>query len=189
MLAPENPEYVGLLEPQTYLKSNGFFESTAGVNPAYRADAVAKSLELTRTQNMTAAGFLENQKGYSAMMNSKGLFAYYPSTSVNFSLTVRTPDGKGSGYVDPKVISDFSKAGYGFGYQDCGIQKCQRFGGCEARWSRENTRLFWSRRRPSCSCSKTYSSISACDARSADEGRSFLSKPGGKTKLGEKDCG
>ena len=47
-LAPENPEYVGVLEPQTYLKSNGFFESTAGINPAYRAEAVAKSLDLTR---------------------------------------------------------------------------------------------------------------------------------------------
>jgi len=31
-LAPENPEYVGLLGPQTYIKSNGYFDSTASVS-------------------------------------------------------------------------------------------------------------------------------------------------------------
>src|SRR3954470_5593211 len=42
-LAPENPEYVGVLEPQQYLKSAGYFESTAKITPSTRADAVAKS--------------------------------------------------------------------------------------------------------------------------------------------------
>jgi predicted Zn-dependent protease len=33
------------------------------------------------------------------MMNSKGLFAYNTSTNTNFSVTVRTADGTGSGYA------------------------------------------------------------------------------------------
>ena len=33
------------------------------------------------------------------MMNSKGLFAYYPATNVNFTVTVRSEDGTGSGFA------------------------------------------------------------------------------------------
>ncbi len=32
-LAPENPEYVSILGPQQYLKSSGFFDSTASITP------------------------------------------------------------------------------------------------------------------------------------------------------------
>lgn len=107
-LAPENPEYVSVLGPQNYVKSNGFYESTANISPATRAEAVSKSLALTREEKLVAAGFLEDQTGYSAMMNSKGLFAYYKNTNVNFSLTVRTQDGTGSGYV----AKGYSDVGY-----------------------------------------------------------------------------
>src|SRR6218665_11009 len=107
-LAPENPEYVNLLGPQEYVKSSGYFDSTANINPGVRADAVDKSLKLSREQNLIAAGFLEDRKGYNAMMNSKGLFAYYLDSNVNFSLTVRTQDGTGSGYV-AKGYSDVNK--------------------------------------------------------------------------------
>ncbi|MCU0326125.1 MAG: TldD/PmbA family protein, partial [Spirosomaceae bacterium] len=62
-LAPENPEYVGVLEPQQYIKSNGYFETTASVNPDKRADAVAKSLELVKAQKLVAAGFMEDRHG------------------------------------------------------------------------------------------------------------------------------
>ncbi len=128
-LAPENPEYVGLLGAQTYGNSKGFFESTASVDPDKRAEAVAKSLAQTREKNLAAAGFLEDTRGYSAMMNSKGLFAYYPSTNVNFSLTVRTPDGKGSGYVI-RGFSDFDKLDTESATQ-IAIQKC--LGSVDAR--------------------------------------------------------
>lgn len=180
MLAPENPEYVGVLEPQTYLKSNGFFESTAGVNPAFRADAVAKSLELTRTEKMTAAGFLENQKGYSAMMNSKGLFAYYPSTSVNFSLTVRTPDGKGSGYV-AKGYSDVNKLDTAAATK-IAIQKSKGSVDAKALEPGKYTVIL----EPTAAAVLLENIFFNLDARSADEGRSFLSKAGGKSKLNEK---
>ena len=38
-LAPENPEYMGLLGPQEYAESRAFYESTANITPAYRARA------------------------------------------------------------------------------------------------------------------------------------------------------
>ncbi|TLV02273.1 TldD/PmbA family protein [Dyadobacter luticola] len=179
-LAPENPEYVSVLEPQTYGKSNGFFESTAAVTPDVRADAVAKSLELSRAQNLTAAGFLENRKGYSAMMNSKGLFAYYPSTNVNFSLTVRTPDGKGSGYV-ARGYSDIKKLDTAAA-TNIAIQKSKGSVDAKSLEPGKYTVIL----EPTAAVVLLENIFFSMDARSADEGRSFLSKPGGKTKLGEK---
>jgi predicted Zn-dependent protease len=179
-LAPENPEFVSLLEPQTYVKSNGFFESTAGINPDKRAEAVAKSLELSRAQNLTAAGFLDNQKGYSAMMNSKGLFAYYPSTSVNFSLTVRTPDGKGSGYI-ARGYSDVNKLDTAAATR-IAIQKSLGSVEAKALEPGKYTVIL----EPTAAAVLLENIFFNFDARSADEGRSFLSKPGGKSKIGEK---
>lgn len=179
-LAPENPEYVGVLEPQQYLKSNGFFESTAKATPATRADAVAKSLQLSREAKLMAAGFLEDRRGYSAMMNSKGLFAYYPNTNVNFSLTVRTEDGTGSGYV-ARGYSDFSKLDTAAATR-IAIQKSRGSVGAKALEPGKYTVIL----EPTAAAVLLENIFYDMDARSADEGRSFLSKTGGKTKLGEK---
>lgn len=179
-LAPENPEYVGIMGPQTYLKSNGFFPGTANLTPDARAEAVAKSLELTRAANLTAAGFMEDFRGYQAMMNSKGLFAYYPSTNVNFSLTVRTPDGKGSGYV-AKGYSDISKLDTAAATR-IAMQKAAASADARALEPGKYTVIL----EPTAAAVLMENVFFNMDARSADEGRSFLSKPGGKTKLGEK---
>ena len=179
-LAPENPEYVGLLGPQTYIKSNGYFDSTASVSPDTRAEAVSKSLKLSREQKLVAAGFLEDQKGYSAMMNSKGLFAFYKSTNVNFSLTVRTEDGTGSGYV-AKGYSDVNKLDTAAATK-IAMQKSLGSKGARALEPGKYTVIL----EPTAAVVLLENIYFDMDARSADEGRSFFSKPGGKTKLGEK---
>lgn len=179
-LAPENPEYVGILGPQTYLKSSGYFASTANTTPDARAEAVAKSLELTRAAKLTAAGFMEDYYGYQAMMNSKGLFAYYPDTNVNFSLTVRTEDGKGSGYVI-KGHSDIKQLDTAAATR-IAMQKATASADAKALEPGKYTVIL----EPTAATVLLENLFFAMDARSADEGRSFLSKPGGKTKLGEK---
>jgi len=179
-LAPENPEYVGVLEPQTYVKSSGYFESTANITPSVRADAVDKSLKLTREQNLIAAGFLEDRKGFNAMMNSKGLFAYYLDSNVNFSLTVRTPDGTGSGYV-AKGYSDVNKLDTAAATR-IAIQKSKGSVGAKALEPGKYTVIL----EPTAGVVLLENLYFDMDARSADEGRSSMSKTGGKTKLGEK---
>ncbi len=179
-LAPENPEFVGVLGPQQYLKSNGFFQSTANITPAARAEAVAKSLQLVRDQKLTAAGYLQDQKGYSAMMNSKGLFAFYPGTSVNFSLTVRTEDGTGSGYV-AKGFNDFSKLDTASATRTA-IGKAAGSSGAKAIEPGKYTVIL----EPTAAAVLLENIFFNMEARSADEGRSFMSKPGGKTRMGEK---
>lgn len=179
-LAPENPEYVGVLGPQTYIPSNGYVEATANVSPDTRAEVVNKSLQLSREQKLVAAGFLEDQKGYNAMMNSKGLFAYYKSTSVNFSLTVRTEDGTGSGYV-VKGFNDVSKLD-SVAITKIAVQKSLGSKGARALEPGKYTVIL----EPTAAAVLLENIYYDMDARSADEGRSFFSKPGGKTKLGEK---
>jgi predicted Zn-dependent protease len=60
---------------------------------------VEQSIKVAKDAGAVAAGFLEDNAGFAAMMNSKGLFAYNTSTNTNFSVTVRTEDGTGSGYA------------------------------------------------------------------------------------------
>ena len=43
-LAPENPEYEGLVDPQTYMKANGYFESTATINISQKLSSSLKYL-------------------------------------------------------------------------------------------------------------------------------------------------
>ncbi len=179
-LAPENPEYVGVLEPQSYLKTTGHFDSTPGIPPEARAEAVAKSLALTKGQTLNAAGFMQDDSGYSAMMNSKGLFAYYPSTNVNYSLTVRTADGKGSGYV-ARGYSDFSKLDTAAATR-IAIQKAQ--GSAEARAIEPGK--YTVILEPTAAVVLLENVFFNMDARSADEGRSYFSKAGGKSRLGDK---
>ena len=85
-LAPENPEYVSILGPQEYAApSKTFVEATAAVDPKFRTDAVGQSLQISKTNNLVAAGYLENSAGFAAMMNSKGLFAYIPQPCYQYA--------------------------------------------------------------------------------------------------------
>lgn len=179
-LAPENPEYVGLLGPQQYVKTNGFFESTAAITPEARAEAVAKSLALSSGKALNAAGFLQDNQGYQAMMNSKGLFAFYPSTGLNFSLTVRTDDGKGSGYV-ARGYSDFRKLDTAEATR-IAVQKAQGSAAARAIEPGKYTVIL----EPTAAAVLLENVFFNMDARSADEGRSYFSKAGGKSRLGEK---
>jgi predicted Zn-dependent protease len=179
-LAPENPEYMPIIGQQQYLKTNGYFESTANANPENRAEAVAKSLKLTGDQKLNGAGFLEDMKGYRAMMNSKGAFAYYPSTNVNFSLTVRTEDGTGSGYV-ARGYSDLKKLDTAAA-TNIAIQKAKGSVNAKAVEPGKYTVIL----EPTAAAVLLENIFFNMDARNADEGRSFLSKQGGKTKFNEK---
>jgi predicted Zn-dependent protease len=74
-LAPENPEHMPMLGPQTFPESIEFVQATADMGPDVRAAAVAKSIQVSKDAKLQAAGYLEDSVEFSAVMNSKGLFA------------------------------------------------------------------------------------------------------------------
>ncbi len=179
-LAPENPEFVSFMGPQTYPESATFVQATADMSPKDRADAVASSLQISKDNKLTAAGFLENNSSYSAMMNSKGLFAYNTSTGVSFNVTLRTEDGKGSGYAT-KSYNDFKKLDVKAASASA-ANKAARSATARAIEPGKYTVIL----EPTAALVLLENLFFGMDGRQADEGRSFMSKPGGLTKLGEK---
>jgi predicted Zn-dependent protease len=179
-LAPENPEFMSYLEPQKYAEPVTYVPATANITPKQRTDLVAESLAVAKAAKAVAAGFLEDSSGFAAMMNSKGLFAYNTTTNTNFSITVRTEDGLGSGYVT-KGYNDITKLDTKSATQ-IATDKALKSAAAKAIEPGKYTVIL----EPAAAAVLMERIFFGLDARQADEGRSFLSKPGGKTKLGEK---
>ena len=179
-LSPENPEFMEPLGPQQYDKSVTFSESTANITPDYRASVAESSIKPASQKDVTAAGFLNDSAGFSAMMNSKGLFAYNQSTNANFTVTMRTNDGTGSGWVT-RDVNDIDKFD---------AVEASKIAIDKAIMSREAKAIepgkYTVILEPAASIGLLQNMFGAFNARTADEGRSFMSKKGGGTKLGEK---
>ena len=179
-LAPENPEYVSMLGPQIYSDTSTYSESTAKINPDFRANAAFNSIDPCSKKNLTAAGYLEDTTGFNAIGNSKGLFGYNKSTSVDFSITVRTADGLGSGYAI-QDYNDVSKLNTKAS-TEVAMQKAMASSTAQALEPGKYTVIL----EPAAGVDLLQNMMRSMDARNADEGRSFLSKKGGGTRLGEK---
>jgi predicted Zn-dependent protease len=98
-LAPENPEFMPAIDKQAYKASSTFDEKTAAITPDYRASVAAACIEPCRKDKLVAAGFFTDNQSFSAIANSKGNFGYQKTTGMDFTCTVRTDDGHGSGWV------------------------------------------------------------------------------------------
>jgi predicted Zn-dependent protease len=180
-LTPENPEMLPLLGPQTYASVPGWIDATANVTAEARARAAGTMIDAARKAgDLKAAGILITQSGSSAIGNNKGLFAFHPSTSVDFTTTVRTTDGTGSGWAGVNH-PDWSKIDF---------KTTSERAVTKARLSRNPTPIEPGRYtvilEPAAAADLVGLVANAFDARSAEEGRSAFSKAGGGTKVGEK---
>ncbi|MBT9393050.1 TldD/PmbA family protein [Hymenobacter sp. NST-14] len=182
-LAPEDPEYMPLLGPQQYLTPVAYAASTAAITPDFRARAAGDSIGLCVAKNLTAAGYLEDGAYFQALRNNKGLEAYQQSTSVDFSITVRTPDGTGSGYA----TADYTDAA------KFNAKNLTQLAADKAAGSRNAKALepgkYTVILEPAALASDEgllNNLMYSLGAREADEGRSFLSKKGGGNRKGEK---
>ncbi|WP_299288645.1 TldD/PmbA family protein [uncultured Mucilaginibacter sp.] len=178
-LAPENPEYMPLQGPQEFPEGIGYINSTAAITPDTRAEAVLKSIQVCKDANLQAAGFLENTTGFNAVMNSKGLFAYNKDTDVIFSVTTRNAEGTASGYA-ARGFNDISKLDT-LTATKIAASKANGSKGAKAIEPGKYTVIL-----EPVAATYMLENMFRFDARQADEGRSFLSKPGGGTRLGEK---
>lgn len=71
-----------------------FFE-TISTGPEERADGVAKMVSVAKRQNLTAAGTFATSEHVDAVVNSRGLAAYYTGTAAEASVTMIAPDSSG----------------------------------------------------------------------------------------------
>lgn len=104
-LAPENPEFMPPLGPQSYGSANSWDEATATAGMAELAAAAAPVLAEARAAGVNSAGFLECSDSMEISANSAGLYFSQPTTRVDFSVTARTEEGRGSGWASRQVTS------------------------------------------------------------------------------------
>lgn len=189
-LAPEDSEFLPAPGPQQYATVSAYAAATADLTPEARALAVDRVLagvreagaaNGTRTDDLFVAGFLDASAGVSsAVANSRGLFAYHPSTDVNLSVTVRTPDGTGSGYI-AQGANDWAA----LDPTSMGRRAAQK-----GISSRDPQTLEPGRYtvilEPQAVSDFIPALRGALNARSADEGRSPFSVAGGGTRVGQK---
>lgn len=184
-LSPEDPELMPELGPQTYVAVAAFIERSADLDPESRAAAVKRAVDAATGAGKAAgsvfvAGFLAANAQVMAVATSAGLFAYHRTTDADFSMTVRTPDGTGSGWAHG-------------GARDWGAIDPASIGRIAAQKAVAS-------RNPQTIAAGKYTALlepqavndlipllaAALDARSADEGRSPFSKAGGGNRIGER---
>jgi predicted Zn-dependent protease len=180
-LSPDDPETMPGLPPQTYVPVNGYFDSTANLSAEDRARAALTALEPARKAgDLKAAGFIVVNAGANAIGNGHGLFAYNRSTNANYTLTVRTDDGTGSGWAGAEH-PDWKQLDFA-GLSAHAIEK--------ARLSRNPVAIEPGRYtvilEPQAVGDLVQLMGFALAARNADEGRSAFAKQGGGNKIGEK---
>ncbi len=180
-LAPADPELQPLLEPQQYSRSPGaWVDATAAVSPAFRTEAAAHSIEKAKASGCVAAGYLTDSATWRALLNSRGTFGYFADTGATYSVTARTESGDGSGWggQDMNDIARLDPEG------TAGIasEKAAASRNVRALEPGKYTVIL----EPAASVDLVQQLVLDNSARAAEEGRSFLSKPGGGTKAGQK---
>lgn len=184
-LSPEDPEHMPALAQQKYVKPTpaAYDGKTAAFDADGRAHAVATCLEPANAAKLTAAGFIETREHFSSILTSAGCFAYDQRTGAEVSCTFRTKDGTGSGWG---VAAANRVADIDFG-------RVARTATDKAQRSQQPTKLdpgeYTVVLEPAAVSDMLSFLIWSLDQRSADEGRSFFSKAGGGTRIGEKLLG
>lgn len=179
-LQPDDPELMPELGAQQYTAVDAYHAGTAAAEPAQRAEIVRKVTDASRAAGLSSTGYLEVITSANAIANSAGLFAYHRSTDCAFTTTVRTTDGAGSGWAGA-AARDISTID-GAALAATAIDKAKRSINAVAVEPGRYTVVL----EPTAVGNLVQLLAFATNARQADEGRSFFSKPGGGTKIGMK---
>src|SRR5690606_20561905 len=146
-----------------------------------RAKAALTALDVARKAgDLQAAGFIVTSASAGGLGNSRRLFSYHPSTSCNYTLTVRTADGTGYGRA-AAAQPDYSQLVFE-AVSASPIDKARRSRNPRAIEPGRYTVIL----EPNAVGDLVQLVAGYADARIADEGRSPFSKQGGGNKVGEK---
>jgi predicted Zn-dependent protease len=184
-LSPEDPELMAELGSQSYSRVNAFIQRTADLTGDARSAAVERAIEAAMAAGRPAgetfvAGFLQAHAGMAAVATSRGLFAYHRSTDADLSLTVRTPDGTGSGWASAGARD----------WAGVDVSALGRIAAQKALASRNPQTLEPGMHTVVLEPQAVNDLIpllsGSFNARNADEGRSPFSRKGGGVRIGEK---
>lgn len=178
-ISPVDREYLPTLSAQSYKPVDGYAEATSNISLQARARTINDVIAQCERSRVIGAGFHQARGLSNASATKNGNFNYSRSSLVSLSTTARTADGGSSGY--------FLRNHFDVAKLDA------------KRVAREAIRKALESRQPRTIEAGVYTAILepqavadllsgfafGFDARSADEGRSPFSAPGGKTKVGQ----
>ena len=179
-ISPVDREYMPTLSLQTYKPTEGYAEATANISLSDRAKALADIIASSEKAGVVSAGFHQAQATASATATRHGNFDYERTSLVSLAMTARTPDGTASGY--------FMRNHFDVNKLDTGrIAREAIRRALEARNARTLEPGVYPVILEAQAVADLLSNFGfGFDARSAEEGRSPYSLPGGRTRLGEK---
>jgi predicted Zn-dependent protease len=182
-VAPEDPEWVDLLPPQTYAERPPAFDlATASLSPLKKGEIIQQVCSLCNKVGINGSGTLSTKASLNAIGNSTGLRGCDRTTEADFSFTARIDNGSSwnqctAWSIDQLPILELTEKV---------IERAIASRNPQAIAPGDYTVIF----EPNGMASLLPWVIWNLDARAADEGRSFMSrtddigKPVGN-KLGE----
>ncbi len=176
-VAPEDPEAMPVLGAQPFVRNPNVFDAKLdALGATGRAALVKQAIEPGKARGLRVAGFFQQVNGVFCIASSAGLQALHPATSVELTITARTPSGTGSGrgHFHSRSLAGLDAAAV--------ATKA-----CDGASRSENPRKLEPGRysvilEPHATAILLRSLVSTMDQRSADEGRSYFSKK----KVGER---
>lgn len=179
-IAPEQPERMPLLGPQKYQVHPGTVDSALrGAAPALRAEAARAAIARAEASKVVIAGFVEHADTSASIASSAGLSGFFEHTRAGFDCTARTPDGTGSGWAGSHSSrwADLDIANHAATAIDKAVK---------ARAPRKlEPGRYTVVLEPAAVAELLGAMVESLHLRTAEEGRSFFSKPGGETRIGE----
>lgn len=107
-VAPENPDFQSLPQPQPVTEIDCFDEATAQLTPDERAEIVGKVIGIAKNAELSAAGAFENSSYELAALNSLGARAYHRGTEVELSALMMGETGSGLAREEAREVKQIS---------------------------------------------------------------------------------
>ena len=178
--ASPDPERVDGLPPQTYPEIRSYHEDTAKAGALEHRPGIKAALDEAAAKKLTASGFSETLVTASAIANKKGNFGFHVGSTASYSTTMRTADGTGSGWAgfESPRLADV-KAGV---LAARAAKKAETSAQPKELGPGSYTVIL----EPHAVANLLGGFfVQGLSRRNVDEGRSFLSKPGGGNRIGE----
>jgi predicted Zn-dependent protease len=179
-IAPPNPERLPALGPQQYPKTFDFDERTATARSPEMIPHVKTIVDAAVAKKLVAAGLVLRTHTVSAVANKAGLFGYHNASDSQLTTTIRMPDGSSSGWAgQPSIkLSEIDSAKLAHD----AIEKCIRWKNPQKIEPGNYSVVL----EPTAAGDLVRLITPGFSARGTEEGRTFISKRGGGTLVGEK---
>ncbi len=180
-ISKPNPEDMPALGPQKYLTLSNFDNFTAAARGDVMIPHVKAVIDSARAAKLVSAGFIQRSSNAVAVGNKAGLFGYHTYTDCSLTNTMRTTDGTSSGWATQTSVSLKDVDGETVGR--ISTEKAVRG---TAKKRKLDPGKYTVILEPAGVSDLMGFLAGNFDARSAEQGQSFLSKQGGGTHVGEK---